>query len=63
MKKTQKRIIKAVLADLANGMTMKTIAAKYGVTQGTVSKWKAKYGLISPNEEYEVAVANIYILF
>ena len=50
MQKTQNRIIQAALADLANGMTMVAVAAKYGITQGTISKWKAKYGIISSND-------------
>ena len=57
MKKTQNRIIQAALADLANGMTMVAVAAKYGTTHGTVSKWKAKYGTfaeIVPSNEVNV---------
>lgn len=49
MKKTQNRKIIAALKDLDDGMTQKEVAKKYGIFQGTLSKWKAKYGIISQN--------------
>ena len=49
MKKTQNRKIMAALKDLDAGMTQKEVAEKYGIFQGTLSKWKAKYGIISEN--------------
>ena len=49
MKKTQNRKIMAALKDLDAGMTQKEVAKKYGILQGTLSKWKAKYGIISKN--------------
>ena len=49
MKKTQNRKIMAALKDLEAGMTQKEVAKKYGILQGTLSKWKAKYGIISKN--------------
>ena len=49
MKKTQNRKIMAALKDLDAGMTQKEVAEKYGTTHGTISKWKAKYGIISEN--------------
>jgi hypothetical protein len=49
MKKTQNRKILAALKDLNDGMTQTEVARKYGIVQGTLSKWKAKYGLSMEN--------------
>ena len=49
MKKTKTRVIYAVLKEYENGATMEYLAQKYGITQGTISKWKKKYGIISEN--------------
>ena len=49
MKKTKTRVIYAVLKEYENGATMEYLAQKYGITQGTISKWKKKYGTISEN--------------
>ena len=49
MKKTQNRKIMAALKDLEAGMAQKEVAKKYGILQGTLSKWKTKYGIISQN--------------
>lgn len=52
MKKTKTRVIYAVLKEYENGATMGYLAQKYGITQGTISKWKKKYGTISENVPY-----------
>ena len=49
MKKTKTRIIYAILKEYENGATMEYLAQKYGVKQGTISKWKKRYGIISEN--------------
>ena len=49
MKKTKTRVIYAVLKEYENGATMEYLAQKYGITHGTISKWKKKYGIISEN--------------
>ena len=49
MKKTKTRVVYAVLKEYENGATMEYLAQKYGITQGTISKWKKKYGTISEN--------------
>ena len=49
MKKTKTRVIYAILKEYENGATMEYLAQKYGITQGTISKWKRKYGTISEN--------------
>ena len=49
MKKTKTRVIYAVLKEYENGATMKYLAQKYGISHGTISKWKKKYGTISEN--------------
>ena len=49
MKKTKSRVIYAVLKEYENGATMEYLAQKYGITHGTISKWKKKYGTISEN--------------
>ena len=49
MKKTKTRVIYAVLREYENGATMEYLAQKYGITHGTISKWKRKYGTISEN--------------
>ena len=49
MKKTKTRVVYAVLKEYENGATMEYLAQKYGVKQGTISKWKKKYGIISEN--------------
>ena len=49
MKKTKTRVIYAILKEYENGATMEYLAQKYGVTHGTISKWKKKYGIISEN--------------
>ena len=49
MKKTKTRVIYAILKEYENGATMEYLAQKYGITQGTISKWKKKYGIISEN--------------
>ena len=47
MKKTKTRVIYAILKEYENGATMEYLAQKYGITRGTISKWKKKYGTIS----------------
>ena len=49
MKKTKTRVIYAILKEYENGATMEYLAQKYGINQGTISKWKKKYGIISEN--------------
>ena len=49
MKKTKTRVVYAVLKEYENGATMEYLAQKYGITHGTISKWKKKYGIISEN--------------
>ena len=49
MKKTKTRVIYAILKEYENGATMEYLAQKYGITHGTISKWKKKYGIISEN--------------
>ena len=49
MKKTKTRVVYAVLKEYENGATMEYLAQKYGITHGTISKWKKKYGTISEN--------------
>ena len=49
MKKTKTRVVYAVLKEYENGATMEYLAQKYGIKQGTISKWKKKYGIISGN--------------
>ena len=49
MKKTKTRVIYAILKEYENGATMEYLAQKYGIKQGTISKWKKKYGIISEN--------------
>ena len=49
MKKTKTRVVYAVLREYENGATMEYLAQKYGITHGTISKWKKKYGIISEN--------------
>ena len=49
MKKTKTRVIYAILKEYENGATMEYLAQKYGVKQGTISKWKKKYGIVSEN--------------
>lgn len=49
MKKTKTRVIYAVLREYENGATMKYLAQKYGLTHGTISKWKKKYGTLAEN--------------
>ena len=49
MKKTKTRVVYAVLKEYENGATMEYLAQKYGVSHGTISKWKKKYGTISEN--------------
>ena len=49
MKKTKTRVVYAILKEYENGATMEYLAQKYGITQGTISKWKKKYGTISEN--------------
>ena len=49
MKKTKTRVVYAVLKEYENGATMEYLAQKYGIKQGTISKWKKKYGIISEN--------------
>ena len=49
MKKTKARVIYAILKEYENGATMEYLAQKYGITHGTISKWKRKYGTISEN--------------
>ena len=49
MKKTKTRVIYAILKEYENGATMEYLAQKYGIKQGTISKWKKKYGIISKN--------------
>ena len=49
MKKTKTRLVYAVLKEYENGATMEYLAQKYGIKQGTISKWKKKYGIISEN--------------
>ena len=49
MKKTQNRKIMAALKDLDDGMTQTEVARKYGISQGTLSKWRTKYGIMSQN--------------
>ena len=49
MKKTKTRVIYAILKEYENGATMEYLAQKYGIAQGTISKWKKKYGTISEN--------------
>ena len=49
MKKTKTRVVYAALKEYENGATMEYLAQKYGITQGTISKWKKKYGTISEN--------------
>ena len=49
MKKTKARVIYAILKEYENGATMEYLAQKYGISHGTISKWKKKYGIISEN--------------
>ena len=49
MKKAKTRVVYAVLKEYENGATMEYLAQKYGIKQGTISKWKKKYGIISEN--------------
>ena len=49
MKKTKTRVVYAILKEYENGATMEYLAQKYGVSHGTISKWKKKYGTISEN--------------
>ena len=49
MKKTKTRVVYAVLKEYENGATMEYLAQKYGIKQGTISKWKKKYGIVSEN--------------
>ena len=49
MKKTKTRVIYAILKEYENGATMEYLAQKYGISHGTISKWKKKYGTISEN--------------
>ena len=49
MKKTKTRVIYAILKEYENGATMEYLAQKYGMKQGTISKWKKKYRIISEN--------------
>ena len=49
MKKTKTRVIYAILKEYENGATMEYLAQKYGINQGTISKWKKKYGIVSEN--------------
>ena len=49
MKKTKTRVIYAILKEYENGATMEYLAQKYGISHGTISKWKKKYGIISEN--------------
>ena len=49
MKKTKTRVVYAVLKEYENGATMEYLAQQYGIKQGTISKWKKKYGIISEN--------------
>ena len=42
MKKTKTRVVYAVLKEYENGATMEYLAQKYGITHGTISKWKKK---------------------
>ena len=49
MKKTKTRVIYAVLKEYEKVGAMEYLAQKYGITHGTISKWKKKYGIISEN--------------
>ena len=49
MKKTKTRVVYAILKEYENGATMEYLAQKYGISHGTISKWKKKYGTISEN--------------
>ena len=65
MKKTKTRVIYAILKEYENGATMEYLAQKYGIKQGTISKWKKKYGIISENipcssENIPCSSENIY---